>query len=204
MKRLFSKNQILTIPNLLSFIRLLLIPVILWLYYSREQYHAAVAVILLSGVTDIADGFIARRFNMTSDFGKAFDPVADKLTQVALFCCLVSRYRAILWLIILFVCKELCMGTLGYIALRKGSVNSAKWHGKLNTFVLYAVMIILILFPGIPETAATALIALCFCTMILSLVLYVLFYSLILRKMKLRWQVTPETDDRSSDEHAAR
>ena len=81
-KSIFSKEQILTIPNMLSFLRLALIPVILWLYLSGELVWAAV-VIVLSSITDIVDGYIARTFNMISDFGKAIDPVADKLTQIA-------------------------------------------------------------------------------------------------------------------------
>lgn len=74
MKRFFKKNQILTIPNLLSVVRLALIPVIVWLYSYEKNYYAAIGVILLSGATDIIDGWIARHFNMISDFGKAIDP----------------------------------------------------------------------------------------------------------------------------------
>ena len=83
MKRFFEKKQILTIPNLLSVVRLALIPVIVWLYSFEQNYHAAIGVILLSAATDIVDRWIARRFNMISDFGKALDPLADKLTQAA-------------------------------------------------------------------------------------------------------------------------
>lgn len=84
MHRLMKKEQLLTIPNLLSVVRLLLIPLIVWLYCARQEYELAVLFILLSGATDVVDGFIARRFHMVSDFGKILDPVADKLTQGAL------------------------------------------------------------------------------------------------------------------------
>ncbi len=70
MNRLFHKEQICTIPNLLSFIRLLLIPIILWLYCVRKEYIPAVIVILMSGATDILDGLIARHFHMVSDLGQ--------------------------------------------------------------------------------------------------------------------------------------
>ena len=83
MHRILRKDQIFTIPNLLSIIRLILIPIIVWLYCEKQNYNAAVAVIVVSGATDITDGFIARHFNMVSDFGKILDPVADKLTQAA-------------------------------------------------------------------------------------------------------------------------
>ena len=78
------KNKILTIPNILSFFRLCLIPVIVWLYIGRENYFWTLVILIPSGITDIVDGIIARKCNMISDFGKAFDPIADKLTQAAI------------------------------------------------------------------------------------------------------------------------
>jgi len=80
MHRLFKRDQILTIPNLLSLVRLLMIPMIIWLYCEKEDYVAAAVMIVLSGLTDIADGIIARKFHLVSDLGKILDPVADKLT----------------------------------------------------------------------------------------------------------------------------
>ena len=76
----------------LSVVRLLLIPVIVWLYCGKQEYTAAVVVILLSGITDIADGIIARKYHMVSDFGKILDPIADKLTQAAIILCLTYNY----------------------------------------------------------------------------------------------------------------
>ena len=136
---MLQKNQICTIPNLLSLVRLLLIPVILWLYIGLKSNTWAITVIILSGLTDVVDGFIARRFHMISDFGKVLDPVADKLTQGALILCLTVTYDWMKWLIILFLIKECAMLIMGYLAIRKeDNVNSAQWHGKLNTVVLYS------------------------------------------------------------------
>lgn len=177
MHRIFRKSQIFTIPNLLSFVRLALIPLIVWLYVGKSEYYLAVGVILLSGATDIADGYIARHFNMVSDFGKILDPIADKLTQAALIICLTVKYDLMYGIIILFVIKEIIMGTMGLIAIRKRDlVDSSKWHGKFNTVVLYFVMLLLILFPNIPTPLANSMILLCCVTMILSLVLYVKFF----------------------------
>lgn len=88
-------KQILTIPNLLSVFRILLIPLIVWLYCGKQDYLLAAWVLLLSGVTDIADGFIARHFHMVSDLGKVLDPIADKLTQTVALVCLLTRFRAV-------------------------------------------------------------------------------------------------------------
>lgn len=85
-------EKIFTIPNLLSLFRLCLIPVIIRLYCAQHNYLRTTLVLTISGITDIADGIIARKFHMISDFGKIFDPVADKLTQIAMLFCLVTRF----------------------------------------------------------------------------------------------------------------
>ena len=185
MHRILQKNQILTIPNLLSVVRLLLIPVILWLYIGAENNAWAIAVIILSGLTDVVDGFIARKFHMISDFGKILDPIADKLTQGALILCLTVTYDWMKWLIILFALKECAMLIMGYLAIRKeDSVNSSQWHGKLNTVVLYGTMCLLILFPTIPLSLANALIATCALTILMSFVLYTGFYIRLFQSRK--------------------
>ena len=74
-----NSKQILTIPNILSLLRLALIPFIVW-SYSIKKFIASAILIVISGITDVVDGFIARKFNMVSDLGKALDPIADKLT----------------------------------------------------------------------------------------------------------------------------
>lgn len=185
MHRLFKKKEILTLPNLLSLFRLALIPVIVWLYSKAKLYYAAAGVIVLSGLSDIVDGFIARRFNMVSDFGKILDPVADKLTQAALLFCLLSRYKLMWALIAVFAVREIVMIIMGLVTIKKSDeVNSAQWYGKANTVVLYAVMMILILFPGVPDIAANIMICACGAMIILSLVLYARFYFGLMRSLK--------------------
>lgn len=177
MHRLITKDEILTVPNLLSIIRLLLIPIIIWLYCVKEKNNHAVAVILISGATDIVNGFIARHFNMISDFGKILDPLADKLTQAAVIICLTAKHKLMLGLIILFVIKEIAMASLGFLAIKKkDTVNSAKWYGKACTVVLYVVMMLLILFPGMSNILADALIIGCGVVMVITLALYTRFY----------------------------
>ena len=165
-----KKEDILTIPNFLSFFRILLIPVIAVLYSIYDSHIAAVVVIALSGLTDILDGKIARRFNMVSDFGKFIDPVADKLTQLAMILCLLAKYAG---LVILMVLKESFLFAFSYVTFKKtGVVNSARWYGKATTALLYAVMVVLFLFPNIPVTVADTLIFLCGAMIFVSMVLY--------------------------------
>ena len=182
MHRLFKKNQIFTIPNLLSLIRVLMIPVIVWLYCDQGDYRGAAGLIVLSGLTDVADGIIARKFHLVSDLGKILDPVADKLTQAALIFCLISKYEWMLRLFIFFAVKEITMGISGLIVIKKKDVvNSAQWFGKLATVVLYIVMILLFLFPDISTTWANGMILLCAAVLLLSMVKYLTFHCRLLR-----------------------
>ena len=114
----FAKDQIFTIPNILSFFRIALIPIIVWLYLTNHPVWALI-VIILSGITDVIDGFIARKFNMITDFGKFVDPVADKLTQGIVMICLALRFPW-MWLPIgIMLVKEATAFILRLIVFRK-------------------------------------------------------------------------------------
>ena len=185
MPKLFKKHQILTIPNLLSLVRLALIPAIVWLYSVEKNYYAAIGVILLSGATDVVDGWIARHFQMVSDFGKILDPIADKFTQAALLLCLLSRYRLMWGLLAVFTLREITMVVMGLLSIKKcDEVRGAQWYGKANTVVLYSVICILILFPALPLSIAHLLIALSAAFIALSLVLYTRFFFRMIREKK--------------------
>lgn len=161
MSKRWNKEAVFTVPNAMSAARMLLIPVFLWLYYKKELYIWAAAVLVLSGVTDIFDGRVARQFGQVSDVGKILDPVADKLTQAALILSLAGRYSQIWLLFGLFAAKEILVGIAGLAVLVKAdTVSSARWFGKLTTFVLEASMGVLVLFPDISQTA-NALFSLC-------------------------------------------
>ena len=172
MKTLF-KGKILTIPNLLSLIRILLIPLFVWLYLGEENVPATAVVLVLSGLTDALDGFIARHYHMVSDFGKALDPFADKLTQFAMLCSLVIRFPRMLWLIIVLCVKEILVASSQLVVIRKTElVLGAEWHGKITTILLYAVMILHLLWLDIPATLSWSLVGLCIGMLLLSGVLY--------------------------------
>ena len=184
-----GKEQILTIPNLLSLIRIIMIPFIVWAYLGLENEYLVLGLIILSALTDIVDGFIARRFHMVSDFGKILDPIADKLTQGTVLICLALEYKLIRILIIIFAVKELIMGVMGAITLKKyGEVNSAKWYGKVTTTLLYAVMMCLVIFPNIGEVVSNILICICIAVVILSLLLYMNFYRGVWKENEKRIQ----------------
>jgi len=167
------KDKIITIPNILSFFRLLLIPVIMWLYIVKKDPAWTTAILALSGITDIVDGIIARKCHMISDFGKAFDPVADKLTQIAMLFCLVSRFKWMLLPLILLIIKEVSAGVIGLLVIRKtGAVYGSVWHGKATTVSLYSMMLIHLLWYDIPSVVSCILIGICTVLILLSAILY--------------------------------
>lgn len=172
-------HKVITIPNILSIFRLCLIPVIIYVYfYSRIEQKGlwTAAVLLLSFLTDVADGFIARTFHMISEFGKALDPVADKVTQFAMLACLVFSGWRRLWILLgLIVVKELVSGVTVLMFIREtGGVAGADWHGKLTTGLLYGTMLLHLAWDGIPNWVSWTLICMCAAVMILSFVLYVI------------------------------
>lgn len=168
-----SSRRIVTIPNALSLFRLLLIPLLIWLYCGEQNDQMTALVLLISGITDACDGFIARRFHMVSDLGKILDPVADKLTQLAMLFCLLTRFPILLVPFVLLLVKELTTGIMGLIVIRRTrTVLSADWHGKLTTLLLYSTMLLHLLWGKIPAGLSNGLAMLCTGVMLLSFVLY--------------------------------
>lgn len=134
------------IPNALSLLRIVLAPVFLVLYLTRLD-RWAFGVLVLSGVTDALDGFIARRYHQITDCGKLLDPISDKLTQIAVVIALATRYGELWPLVALCVIKETCQAVGGVIMLKKKcEVHGAKWFGKVSTVVFYTTMSVLVLF----------------------------------------------------------
>lgn len=177
MFELFRKGKIFTIPNLMSFFRILLVPVIIWSYLGLHNTTLSIILLAVSALTDVLDGQIARRFHMVSDLGKALDPLADKLTQAATVLCLAFE-RPLMWILLaICVIREPTMGILGYITFRKtGVVQSARWYGKVSTVVLYGSALALLIFPSMPACLSTALIILCIFCVLSALILYARFF----------------------------
>ncbi len=149
-----------TVPNLLSFIRILLIPVFAVLF-AKEKLIWAVVVLAVSGLSDFFDGKIARRFNQVSELGKMLDPIADKLTQATIAVMLFWKfYKAenhtlhlFAWVFLLFIVKELVMLIGGALMIGFGlRPGAAEIYGKAATMVFYLVMIAIMAFG--PEVGA--------------------------------------------------
>lgn len=151
------KKDILTIPNLLSLFRLVLIPIYIVIYLNAQtatDYYIAGGILAVSCLTDAIDGKIARHFNMISTLGKILDPLADKITQLTLVLCLAIRYPVLWVLVSLFVVKESFQLVAGFMTLRRGKMlTGALLSGKISTTVLFVSLILLVLMPNLSPTA---------------------------------------------------
>lgn len=180
----FNKKDLFTIPNLIGYLRILLIPVFCWLYLTAESgrdYWIATGVLLFSSFTDLFDGMIARKFNQVTELGKLLDPVADKLTHAAVAICLAVRYPLMWALIALMALKEGYMGIMGLKMLRLGrKLDGAMWFGKICTATLFTGLFLLLLFYDLPQVAVNVVICVMMGVMLATLCLYIPVF----RKMK--------------------
>ena len=179
MKELFAKmfskvkEEFFTIPNLLSVFRILLIPVIVYLYCFEKNDFWTFVVVVFSALTDVVDGYIARRFNMITDFGRFIDPVADKATQIVVFVCLTTRFP-LMWIpAIVLLIKEVGSLILRMIVYKETElVDGAKWHGKVSTSIVILIVVIHLIWGGIPAVVSIAIVGISTLFMLYSGVLY--------------------------------
>ena len=128
------------VPNILTIIRFLLIPFIIF-YIFTGNYILAFVFFTISGLTDIADGFIARKFNFVSNFGKLMDPLADKLTQITTLGSLAITDIIPIWILIIVLLKEFIMICGASFLYGKDVVVYSKWYGKLATVLFYIAIV---------------------------------------------------------------
>lgn len=184
------------LPNILTVLRLLLIPVIVF-YIFTGNYILAFMFFTVSGITDIADGCIARKFNLISNFGKLMDPLADKLTQIATLASLVFTDIIPVWILLIVFLKEFIMICGASFLYGKDVVVYSKWYGKLATVLLYIAIVISLLLKqfdisGIWEFLDLGIFTLALIATIFSLIMYVrdLYQKGLIDKQDLNKEVT--------------
>ena len=164
----------MNVPNMLSLIRLCLVPVFAVVFFlpdpSAHQWAALIYAVAFA--TDIADGYIARRFDMITKLGRVLDPLADKLMTFTVIICVTADGIIPVWAVVIFFCKELAMGVGGFLMLRRTKdVIPSNWLGKPSTGVFFVVLAALVLFP-VPRPWATGLIAFALALTVAALVSY--------------------------------
>ena len=190
------------VPNILTIIRFLLIPLIV-LYIFSGNYILAFVFFTISGMTDIADGCIARKFNLISNFGNLMDPLADKLTQIATLTSLVFTDIIPIWILIIVLLKEFIMIVGASFLYGKDVVVYSKWYGKLATVLFYFAIVISLLLKqfeitGILEHLDLALYYFALITTIFSLVMYAkdLHNKGFIDKQDLKKEVTVDKNEK--------
>lgn len=174
------KKEFLTIPNLLSLFRLILIPVYVTIYLNAKvntDYYVAAGILAVSCLTDLIDGKIARHFNMISTVGKILDPFADKATQFTLIICLAINYNVLWYIVALFVVKETFQLVAGSINLHRGKMlTGALISGKICTTVLFVSLIFMITVPSLSEMTVSIIAAIDAVFMLISFGNYLFTY----------------------------
>lgn len=158
---MFTKKEIFSIPNILCYFRIALVPVFIYIYFNAETsegHFLSAGILLLSSLSDFFDGYIARKYNMITELGKLIDPVADKLTQFVVACTLMYTYPAYALLVAIIVLKDGMLLFVGWFIYRKKGrhLAQAEMPGKIATAVFFVVSILLIAF-HIPGTMISAI-----------------------------------------------
>jgi len=132
------------VPNILTIFRFFLIfPLVA--FAMKEEYTIAALIFTLSGLTDVTDGFIARKFNLVSDFGKLMDPFADKLVQISLLIVLTIKDILPFWALAIVCAKEFTMILGATFLYEKNTIVASNWYGKLATVIFYIALILAML-----------------------------------------------------------
>lgn len=144
-----NRNKNLTVPNALSVLRIAVIPPFVW-FFMQDYLWQAIMLLVISGLSDMFDGMIARKFNQVTELGKMLDPLADKLTQATIAVCLAIKHPVLVPVLMVFVVKESCMIIGGCILIKKKKRPcAAKWYGKVATVLFYVSATVIVLMEGV-------------------------------------------------------
>lgn len=183
----FTKKEIFNIPNIMGYVRILLIPVFVVLYFNK-LYSWAMVALAVNIMTDFFDGIVARKFNQITELGKFIDPLADKLTQAAVVVTLAFTYP-LLWpvFVIEFIKENTMLFGGGYIYKKRGrKLDGAKWYGKVGTAITDFGLFFLLAFPRMSKAWANGLIIFIGVCMIITLIGY-------LGEFRRMWNLPPLT-----------
>jgi len=151
------------LPNLISIFRICLVPafVAAYIFDQNDVKISAIIIYAVAGLSDFLDGFFARKFDAQSKLGKLLDPLADKLMTFTVLICITVSRPILLWAVIVFFLKEICMGIGGLVIHKVAHVELPPSNiiGKVSTAVFFLVCGILLIFANINETVASLIIA---------------------------------------------
>lgn len=123
----------MNVPNILTFFRFCLIPVYIVAFITGETKEIAAWIFITASATDVLDGYIARKYNMISNFGKFMDPLADKLLVCSALICLLALGRINVFLVLIIIARDFIISGFRLVASDKGVVIAANMWGKVKT-----------------------------------------------------------------------
>lgn len=179
-----KKEEIFTIPNILGYIRIILLPVIGYCIL-KEYTTAKILLLIFSALTDFFDGKIARKFHQVTELGKALDPIADKLTLCVLFAFLAWKKTDVRIIAALMIAKECFMLLMQSITIKKTgkTTGGAFWYGKICTAVSFITLILYLIWDSMPrEIDLLCLICTCLVILFAWLMYGIQFYRLLKQK----------------------
>ena len=167
----------MNLPNKLTVLRVCMVPVfvflMLWDGLGASGKYASAAIFILASATDYLDGYLARKNNLVTDFGKFMDPIADKLLVCSAMICLVEKDALAAWIVIIIIGREFIISGFRLVASDKGTVIAASYWGKFKTVFQMVMVILLILdLGGIFDTIAQIVIWIALILTVVSLVDY--------------------------------
>ena len=153
----------MNLPNKLTLLRIILIPVFMVVLYWGFPYanYVALAIFIIASLTDLLDGKIARKYNLVTDFGKFADPLADKMLVTAAMLWFVEVGRMPAWALLIVIVREFGVSGLRMVAADKGRVIAAGWSGKVKTAsTMVCIVLMLLPIPPVVDRICTAVIVL--------------------------------------------
>ena len=182
-------RYIFTIPNILGYFRILLIAPFMY-FFLKGKYTESAVVIILSGLSDCVDGFLARRLNQVTQLGKMLDPVADKLTLIAVAICLSIIEPMIFPVVSILALKDILMMIGASVLLKKHIMPVASaWYGKVGTVCFYLSVAAIVVFDMILKyenfgTTAFIMLSITAVIMIYSLIRYYMIFKALIANAK--------------------
>ena len=140
-----DKNKYINVPNFLTLLRFLMIGVMIWFFLNGHPIYAMI-VFIVAVLTDFLDGYIARRFNQVTTFGKFLDPIADKVLVLTamLYLMITMTNRVPIWAVVIVILREFIVTTIRLMAVEKGRVIAASIYGKIKTALTMVALVVLL------------------------------------------------------------
>lgn len=175
----------MNIPNLLTTLRFFMIPCYIAVFCTEGEYKLFSAIIfILASVTDVLDGYIARKYNLTTKWGQLMDPLADKLMQITVIVSMLVTDMIPLWFVILSAAKEFLMILGGIFLYTQKTYVQSNIFGKLNTVMLFVALCVILTAPQINSVICTIMLAVSIALSIFAMITYT--YSYLLKQKKFK------------------